>query len=84
MLRLQCFACGHEFSVRETEENHYFRCQNFPCGVTGNLQDVLILETELIPDKRDNPEFGITDEKRKQLIDELLQLHPHPHLKKDG
>ena len=77
-LELVCNSCAHEFTVRSTPENFYFKCQSTACDATSNIQDVLIVETESIPSIRENPEFGITEAQRKDLIAELLQLHPQP------
>lgn len=75
---LVCNYCAHEFTIKTSQENFFFRCQNLGCSEKSNLQDVLVLETQAIPNKKDNETFGITDEERTKLISELLQLHPHP------
>lgn len=77
-LQLVCNSCAHEFTIKTSPENFYFKCQSIACEERSNIQDVLIIETEMIPDKKTNPEFGITEAQRKELINELLQLHPQP------
>lgn len=77
-LDLVCNSCAHEFTVKDCPENFFFNCQNLACEQKSNLQDVLIVETELIPNKHENREFGITKNEREELISELLTSHPHP------